>query len=168
MIAQHPELPVAGRQHIRGDEEISAAVQNLLSRARHRLEIFAPRIEVQTFNDPSTIDALNHFASNHQRNRGQFVITDETWFLRFNPRIVDLCRRLNSFYEVRRLTSDYPFDDECFIVVDRNSVFHQPKLTKPVAIVSIDNHGYARRFTRKFDSFWQVGESLQELFTLGL
>ena len=168
MITADAELPGADRQHIRGDEEISAAAQDLLTRARHRLEIFAPRIEVQTFNDPSTTDVLNHFASSHQRNRGQFVITDETWFFRFNPRLVDLCRRLNTFYEVRRLNTDYPFDNECFIIVDRESVFHQPKLTTPVAVVSIENRSYARHFARKFERYWQAAESLQELFTIGL
>ena len=157
-----------GRHHISGDEEINAAAQELLSRARHRLEIFAPRLELKAFHDPTATEILNHFATRDQRNRGQFIITDEAWFLRFNSRIVDLCRRLSSFYEIRKLSADYSFEQECFIVIDRESVFHQPELTKPVAITSVGDRGYAHQFARKIERYWDASESLQELFTLGL
>jgi hypothetical protein len=157
-----------GRHHITGAEELRAAAQELLSSARHRLEIFAPRFELKAFHDHTATEILNHFATRDQRNRGQFIITDEAWFLRFNSRIVDLCRRLSSFYEIRKLAAEYPFEQECFIVVDRESVFHQPELTERVAITSVGDRGYAGQFVRKIEAYWNASEPLQELFTLGL
>jgi len=157
-----------GRHHVSGDEEISAAAQELLSGARHSLEIFAPRFKLKAFHEHSVTEILSHFATRDQRNRGRFIITDEIWFMRFNSRIVDLCRRLSSFYEVRKLTADYPFEEEFFIVIDRESVFHQPELAKPVAVTSVGDRAYARRFARKIERYWDASEPLQELSTLGL
>ena len=168
MSVDNSATTATDKHHISGAAEISAAAQELLSCARHRLEIFAPRFELNAFHDHSATEILNHFATRNQRNRGQFIITDEIWFMRFNSRIVDLCRRLSSFYEVRKLAADYPSEEEFFIVIDRESVFHQPELAKPVAITSVGDRGYARRFTRKFERYWDASESLQELFTLGL
>ncbi len=157
------------RQHLEfARSEAGAPLQSLLAQARRRIDCYAPRLDLPVFASSAAAETLAHFVVASRQNRIRLLIGDERWFLRHNPRLVELARRFPSFMEVRRPPEELEMPDECFVVVDDAAHFQQPKLDDPRCILITGDRRGAARLQRRFDAEWELGEPLAELFTTGL
>lgn len=171
-MATEPDKPGAAapprRLLIRKHEALREKIGALVEDARHDVVIFAPWLDGRLFNTATLAHQLAGFAARDRRNRVRVLVEDAEQAVRDNDRIVDLCRRMSDFVQMRRVGEDHIGLQEMFVVLDRTAWLHQPDLVNPECLVSTDDRRAAGTLTQRFEEMWERSEPIPAVRTVGL
>lgn len=166
------ELPALGGDDaiLRCDsaEEVDRVVLALLTQARRSIAVSAPVLDLPAFNAERTARALARFAADNRRNHARVLIDNEQDLMRRNPRLVELCRSLPSFIELRVLPQEYGPLEELVVVADGTGFLRRREPGGTDASASMNAPARCRQLLREFDHRWERGERPRELTVTGL
>jgi len=140
----------------------------LLEHARRKVLVFSPRMDGYYFNKAQITQALAGFAAAHRNNRARFLVEDAAQTLRDNVRLIDLCRRLSDFVQMRQVVEEDRGLREMYIVVDDKDYVQQPDVLKPEYIVGTDARREAMALATRFERMWERSVAVPEIHPLGL
>lgn len=161
--------PAQSTRHVlRHREQVSVSLADLLGHARHQISVFGPQLDPTLFNVGTITHLLASFAAHHRHNRARFLIEDIDQVRHDNARLIELCRRMSEFVEIRQVGEEHAGLREFFVVVDRGGYLHQGDITRPEFIVDPHGPAEAAELLMRFDSMWARSEPIVEIRTIGL
>lgn len=140
----------------------------LAEAAQHELAVFAPQLDARLFNTARLSTALAHFVAGHRQRRVRFLVEDGAQALHDNGRVVDLCRRLSDFVDLRQVGEAHRGLREVFVVADRRAYLHQEDTAKPTCVIDPAGRRVALDLATRFESMWEQSEPVAGLRTAGL
>lgn len=147
---------------------IDRFAQALLVQARRSVAVSSPVYDLPAFNTEQTSQGLASLVAASRRNQVRLLLEDEQDFLRRNPRLVELCRSLPSFIQVRVLPREYGPLEELMIVADATGFLLRREAGGSHAGASMNAPARSRRLLREFDHRWERAERSRELTVTGL
>lgn len=156
------------RHVLRQREEVSASLANLLGHARHQISVFGPQLDPALFNVGAITHLLASFAAHHRHNRARFLIEDTDQVRHDNARLIELCRRMSEFVDIRQVGEEHVGLREFFVVVDRSGYLHQGDITRPEFVIDPHGPAQAAQLLMHFDAMWARSEPILEIRTIGL
>lgn len=162
------EPSVPGREIVADPEQVRERMALLAEGARHDIQLFAPQLDARLFNGGQLTAALAHFVARHHHGRVRFLIEDGEQALRDNQRVIELCRRLSDFVDLRQVGEVHRGLREVFVVADRAGYVHQQDITKPTFVVDPAGRRTAVELAGRFEAMWEQSEPLTGLRVAGL
>jgi hypothetical protein len=161
--------PAASPRAVVSDpEQVRERLAQLAEGARHDVQLFAPQLDARLFNGARLTAALAHFVSQHRHSRVRFLVEDGEQALRDNQRVVELCRRLSDFIDLRQVGEAHRGLREAFLVADRAAYAHQQDVTQPQFVVDPSGRRTALELAGRFEAMWEQSEPVAGLRTAGL
>jgi hypothetical protein len=162
------DKPAPTHRLVRDRDEIRNTLTALAQSAAREIMIFTPHLDGYLFNSGRFARALASFAARHRHNRARILVEDTEQALRDNDRVIELCRRLSDFIELRRVGEEHLGLREMFVVVDQRSCLYQQDLAKPDTVVHTQNVREALLLARRFNALWDRSDPIPALRTAGL
>ena len=156
------------RLHLHTRTEVQDLVARLLEQAKHRICVFAPMLPPDLFNSVQNAKALTHFAAAHRTNRALFLVEDGEKSVQHNGRVVQVCRRLSDFIEMRQIAEEEMDLQQLWVIVDDSSYLHQRHLDKQDYIARFEAKSEARSLLNQFERLWERSQPIHEIHPLGL
>ncbi|MFQ5994269.1 MAG: hypothetical protein ACE5K1_04180 [Acidiferrobacterales bacterium] len=165
----HPSSAASSeRLHLHTRTEVQDLVAHLLKQAKRRICVFAPMLPPDLFNSVQNAKALAHFAATHRSNRALFLVEDGEKSVQHNGRVVEMCRRLSDFIEMRRIVEEEIGLQQLWVIVDDSSYLHQRHLDKQDYIARFEAKSEARSLLDQFERLWERSQPIHEIHPLGL
>lgn len=149
-------------------DAIRDRIASLIESARREIIIFSPQMDAYFFNGSQATRSLASFAARHRYNRARLLIEDAGQSLRDNDRVVELCRRLSEFIQLRQVGEEHLGLREMFVIVDGVSYLHQLDVTEPECVVEPAGRKRAVELRSRFEHMWERSEPAIGLNTAGL
>lgn len=146
---------------------VNKVIAELIGQAQRSILVLANTLDLPGFKSADMEARLSKFVTLHPQNRARFLIEDEVYFVRHNPRLIELCRRFSTYLQVRRLAPDYWPPEELIIVADEIGYLKR-STTQPPILAHMNSPAEARPLARRVKDLWEYGEYLPELHPLGL
>ncbi len=140
----------------------------LAEAAQHEVMVFAPQLEARLFNTGRLTAALAHFVAGHRHRRVRFLVEDGAQALHDNERVIDLCRRLSDFVDLRQVGEAHRGLREVFLVTDRRAYLHQEDTARPACVIDPAGRRVALDLATRFEAMWEGSEPVEGLRTAGL
>jgi hypothetical protein len=168
--SQNPdsESTAPRREVVADPEQVREHMAQLAEGARHDIQLFAPQLDARLFNGGRLTVALAHFVAQHRHSRVRFLVEDGEQALRDNQRVVELCRRLSDYVDLRRVGEVHRGLREVFVVADRAAYVHQQDVTKPTFVVDPAGRRTAVELASRFEAMWEQSEPVSGLRIAGL
>jgi hypothetical protein len=160
--------PTTAPRVVRDRGGIAPRLVALIAQARHELAVFQPQLEPALFNASATTNALVAFVTAHRHNRVRLLVEDAEQAVRDNPRVVELCRRLSDFVEMRQVGEEHRGLRELFVTADRSGYLHQSDLTRPECVIELHDRGHGGELAQRFEAMWERSEPIAAIRTAGL
>ncbi|HLU61653.1 MAG TPA: hypothetical protein VKZ99_04815 [Gammaproteobacteria bacterium] len=147
-------------QGVSDNREAAAAVAG---EARRALAIFSHELEPQVYDTLEFLEAAKALALSASRARIRILLVDSTRAVREGHRLVELARRLSSFFEIRKPHPDDAGIPETFIIADEKALLHRPLATRWEGQASLHDPLRAREKLKLFEEIWQRSEPDPEM-----
>lgn len=123
--------------------------------ARRELAIFTRELEPQLYDTRAFLDAAKSLALSSSRARIRILLVDSARAVREGNRLVELARRLSSFFDIRKPHPDDAELAETFIVADEKALLHRPLASRWEGYANLHDPLRAREKLKQFEELWQ-------------
>jgi hypothetical protein len=120
------------------------------------------------FDRPDVVETISAIARDARNFRMQILIRDSSLIVARGHRLVELARRLDSRFAIRRLPGDAATEDLAFAAWDGRGYWLQPDSRVYQAQRNFDDPVQSRRFTERFERLWSRSAPDPELRLLRL
>ena len=144
------------------------AVDALLPLAHRRIELFTRDLDPQLYDRSSVVEAITQFALRHRNCRIRILTHDVEPAVKAGNRLIELCRRLSTYAEIRRTHEDYRERSDTFLLVDDYGLLERKLASRFEGRVSFKQPLEVRRLRSEFDEVWERSSTDPELRRLHL
>ena len=164
-----PELGrTEGEFALRSRDDNRQAVDALLPLAHRRIEIFTRDLDPQLYDRSPVVEAMTQFALRHRNCRIRILTHDVEPAVKAGNRLIELCRRLSTYAEIRRSHEDYRERSDTFLLVDDYGLLDRKLASRFEGRVSFKLPLEVRRLRSEFDEIWERSTTDPELRRLHL
>jgi hypothetical protein len=156
------------RLHLHSRAESYDFLAQMLARARRRISIFSPTLDIPLLNSAGTIEILGTFATASRYSLARFLVDDAERSIQNNARLVELCRRLSDFIKLQQVDEQDRNIREMFVLVDDSMYLHQRNLDEADYLVGLNTPGEARQLAVRYERMWERSQPIAGVHTLGL
>lgn len=166
----HPLLLEKDHQSWLFDNEsrMLALMDSLAGQAGHRIWLYDRLLEHDLYDRFRFRELISALARRHRLSEVRLLIHDDKPLVKRRHQLVELMRRLPSRMELRLVNTDYPVDDQPFMLVDREGVLYRHDFYKPDGFCNFSDSGRVRLLSEAFQRMWDAGRSSLELRQLPL
>lgn len=151
------------RQIVSSQQELQAAVINVIGHANRGLAILTPDLEPEIYDNEAFLDALKRFLLARSFARVRVLVSDPNRTIKLGNRLVDMGRRLTSYIEFRNLNPEYREEGAAYFIADNHSIVYRPRHDSWDGICDIKGASTAQRYLDAFDELWNASEPYPEL-----
>jgi len=151
------------RTSLEGVEEFREKAEMLVGRAQREIRIFSLRLEPGIYANNTFCDAIYTFATSHPLARVRILVKDIAQVIHHTHQLHELCLRLPSRIQIRKLETR----EEClhteFMLVDRTGILYKQEPERFVGYVVPHAPLEAVQLVEEFDNLWEQSELDPEL-----
>ncbi len=151
------------RKSIEGVESFSDQAVMLVNRAHREIRIFSHRLEPAMYSNGQFCDAVYAFATSHPLARVKILVKDIFYVVNHSNLLHDLCLRLPSRIQIRKLQTKESCLHTEFLLVDRAGILYKQEPERFVGYVVEYSPLEAIELVNEFDNLWEQGELDPEL-----
>lgn len=149
-------------------DENRQAVDLLLPAARRQIDICTRDLDPALYDRDKVVNFLTQFALQHRYSRIRILTHEVEPAIKAGHRLIELCRRLSTYAEIRRTHEDYRENNETFLLVDNYGLLHRKLATRLNGQVSFKSPLEVRRLRSYFDEVWERSSTDPEFRRLHL
>ena len=165
----NPELGrTEGEFALKTRDDNRLAVDALLPLAHRRIEIFTRDLDPPLYDRSPVVEAMTQFALRHRNCRIRILTHDVEPAVKAGNRLIELCRRLSTYAEIRRSHEDYRERSDTFLLVDDYGLLERKLASRFEGRVSFKLPLEVRRLRSEFDEVWERSSTDPELRRLHL
>ena len=143
-------------------------MDTMVSQAGQRLWLYDRVLDHDRYDRHRFRELVSSLARRHRLSEVRLLIHDDQPLVKHRHQLVELMRRLPSRIELRLVNSDYPYEDQPFILADREGVIYRHDFTRPSGFAGFSDSGRVRLLSENFQRMWDAGRSSLELRELPL
>lgn len=158
----HPPLKVSDRA------ENLLATLALLRQGRSTVEVVSRHLDPPIYADPSVCEEFKRLVLDNRRARVRILINDPEPIARSGHRLLDLARRLSSFFELRVPHPRHADYNSAFMLVDGTGLVLREFADRYEGQVSFGDRRTGRNLGVLFDEMWDLASPDPRLRQLSL
>ncbi len=170
--SQRPAPMILGQDDqswlVDADHQIPALMDSLASQARLRIWLYDQVLDHELYDRQRFRDLLSGLARNHRNSEIRILVHDDRPLVKRRHQVVELMRRLPSSVNLRLVNSDYPREDQPFMVVDRQGVLFRHRFDRPEGFANFSDSGRGKLLSENFQRMWDTSRPSLELRELPL
>lgn len=143
-------------------------MDSMVGQAGQRLWLYDRILDHDRYDRYRFRELISSLARRHRLSEIRLLIHDDQPLVKRRHQLVELMRRLPSRIELRLVNSDYPHEDQPFIIADREGVMYRHDFTRPSGFAGFADSGRARLLSENFQRMWDTGRRSLELRELPL
>ncbi|WP_461483209.1 GNAT family N-acetyltransferase [Porticoccus sp.] len=146
------------RVGIEGVDEFRDQAVMLVERAQREIRIFTFKLEPGIYANNQFCDAIYSFATSHPLARVRILVKDLAQVIHQTPQLHELCLRLPSRIQIRKLETKEDCLHTEFMLVDRTGILYKQEPERFVGYVVPHAPLEAVELVEEFDNLWEQGE----------
>ncbi len=143
-------------------------MDSMVGQAGQRLWLYDRILDHDRYDRYRFRELISSLARRHRLSEIRLLIHDDQPLVKRRHQLVELMRRLPSRIELRLVNSDYPHEDQPFIIADREGMIYRHDFTRPSGFAGFADSGRARLLSENFQRMWDTGRRSLELRELPL
>lgn len=144
------------------------SVDLLLPQARRQIDIFTRDLDPALYDRGEVVNFMTQFALRHRHARIRLLTHEVEPAIKAGHRLIELCRRLSTYAEIRRTHEDYRENNESFLLVDSYGLLHRKLSSRFDGRVSFKAPLEVRRLRSYFEETWERSSTDPEFRRLHL
>lgn len=169
-LGDHPRPMIAGEDTeawlFDKEDTLIRLMDSVVGQARQRILLYDRLLEHGLYDRARFRELLSALARQHRLSEIRILIHDDKPLIKRRHRLVDLMRRLPSHLSIRLVNDDHPFEDQPFLLADREGVVYRHDFDKPAGFAKFADGGRVRLLEDAFQRMWDGGRSSLELRNL--
>jgi len=156
------------QRRIDGAQGYTAAIDEVIAHAKHRLRVFDYDLSEGGYNSPRRFELLRDFLLANRANRLQFVVHETGYLTRYCPRLMLLLTQFGHAIQINQTTQDAKSIYDPFVLADTEHYVHRFHFQNPRALLALRDIAGSQLLNQRFDEL--LGASIPAVFasTLGL
>ncbi len=146
----------------------TAAVDELIDLAQHRLQIFDVDLKQWGWQTAARAERLGAFLRRSPKARIEFIAHDLRFLESSCPRLVALLRSHSHAVTVYRTGVEARSANDPLVIADGRHFLHRFHVEQPRATLAVEQPQMARPWAMRFDEIWATGEPGLGATVLGL
>ncbi len=139
-------------------EQIRELTAQMLYQADRKIDILSYDFDPLTYNNEDIFNAFEHFALQNHRNRVRIILHNPQLAVSRGHRIIELGKRLSSFFNFRCLPERFKSYTETFLIVDDIGVIHRPYPDSLKTNFHFADAQFAKSLNNTFTQIWDEAE----------
>ena len=148
--------------------EQTAAIDELIALARHRIRVFDQDLSQTGWNRASRTERLGAFLRGARGRRFDVIVHDTHYLESACPRMLNLLRDLSSSITIYRTGPEARLATDPLMVIDDRHYLHRFHFDQPRATMGIDQPEQTKTLATRFEEIWATGEPGINATVLGL
>jgi len=148
--------------------EQSAAIDELIGLARHRIRVFDHDLSQTGWSQSSRADRLAAFLREASGRRLDIIVHDTHYLESACPRVLKLLRTFSHVMTIYRTGREARLATDPLFIVDDKHYLHRFHFDQPRAAMGIHQPEPARSLASRFEEIWATGEPGLNATVLGL
>ncbi len=150
-----------------GSENLDAS-RELAHSATRTIAIFTRDLDPVIFNDLEFLDACKEMVLSTRFAKLRILLVDNARSVKEGSRMLELCRRLSSFMEIRKPHEDFHDLTEAFTIIDEQGILYRKLADRWEGFADLNDQALAREKLRLFDRIWEKSQVDTETRRLGI
>jgi len=163
-----PAPPIPRTVELTTIAEQIAAIDELVTLARHRIRVFDRDLSQTGWNQPTRVDRLGAFLRGVRGRRFDIIVHDATYLETACPRMLRLLRAYSYAVTIYRTGTEARNATDPLLIVDDRHYLHRFHFDQPRAAMGIEQPEQTRPLASRFDEIWATGEPGINATVLGL
>lgn len=161
---------LSGRNLATFGERARAAelLSELIDGAQREVLIYSQQLDRELFDNTAVTRALSALARRHPRSQIDVLIHDSRRVVGRRHELLELARRLDSKFRLRKVPSDEQSERRSFVVVDDKGLWLLPDHEEASGIACADDEVQAKHLRERFEELARRARPDPELRTLSL
>lgn len=139
-------------------EEQAELARSLLIQAERQVDILTHEFAPQVYDNEACFEAFEDFALRSRHSRVRVLVLSPRTVASKGHRILELGKRLNSYFQFRCPSERYQYLSQSFLVVDGIGVLYQPYQDSYRAHGNFCDAANARSLLALFNEIWMEAE----------
>lgn len=148
---------------IHTDQDLLPLMDNLAGQAQQRIWLYDRLLDHELYDREPLRDILSALARRHRISEVRLLIHDDKPLVQRRHQLVELMRRLPSHISLRLVSSNYPAEDQPFMLVDREGVLFRHRFDRPEGFAGFADSGRVRLLAEQFQRMWDYSRASLEL-----
>ena len=137
--------------------------EKLIQRAQREIRIFSQRLDAALYSNDQFCDAIYNFATNHPSAQVKVIVKDLFHVINHPNQFHELCRRLPSRIQIKKLDSKEDCLHSEFMVTDKAGLLYKQEPERYVGYASLHTPMEAAALVEDFEALWSEGKVDPEL-----
>ncbi|MDC0662037.1 GNAT family N-acetyltransferase [Marinobacter sp. SS21] len=171
-LDRRPAPMVMGKDHgswpVASEQQLVQVMDSVANQARQKLWLYDRELEHDLYDRQRFREILSALARRHRLSEIRLLIHDDKPLVKKRHQIVELMKRLPSKIELRTISEDHPFEDQPFMIADREAVLFRHEFGKPAGLALLAAGGRAKLMAEAFQRMWDVASPSKEFRQLGI
>lgn len=146
----------------------SAAIDELIDLARHRLQVFDIDLSEGGWQSEQRASSLSAFLRRDRKARLEMIVHDTRWLEMSCTRLLALLRLHSHAVTVYRTGSEARNAMDPLLIADGRHFLHRFHIDQPRAAFAVEQPQLARPLVMRFEQIWATGEPGLSATVLGL
>ncbi|MDS1309805.1 MULTISPECIES: GNAT family N-acetyltransferase [Marinobacter] len=138
-------------------------MDSVVGQTSQRLWLYDRILDHELYDRGRFRELVSDLARRHRLSEIRLLIHDDQPLIKRRHQLVELMRRLPSRIDLRLINSDYPYEDQPFLLADREGVVYRHDFIRPSGFASFADSGRVRLLSENFQRMWNAGRSSLEL-----
>lgn len=149
--------------HIETRDDCQQVSQAMANQAQRSLNIFSYDLEPMIYNTPGFYEATRSVIGADTSSLIRILVYDVNSIINKGHRLLDLCSRLSSRVQIRKLTKKY---HHAFMIADNIGIVDRRQHERFEGIANFNAHGTAQNLLVFFDGVWEQSSRIPEIYSL--
>ena len=150
--------PVEHQQVLDTIADQTAAIDDLIGRARHSIRVFDYDLSETGWNGKARAENLATFLRTNRNARLDIILHDTRWLERSCPRMTNLLKLFSHAITIYRTGPGAKGAMDPLMIVDGRHFLHRYHIEQPRATLAIEAPHAANPLARRFEEIWATGE----------
>ncbi|MFP3978191.1 MULTISPECIES: GNAT family N-acetyltransferase [Marinobacter] len=146
-----------------GESSLLGLMDSMVGQTNQRLWLYDRILDHDLYDRSRFRELVSDLARRHRLSEIRLLIHDDQPLIKRRHQLVELMRRLPSKIDLRLINSDYPHDDQPFLISDREGVVYRNDFIRPSGFASFADSGRVRLLSENFQRMWNAGRTSLEL-----
>ncbi|MDQ7075420.1 MAG: GNAT family N-acetyltransferase [Gammaproteobacteria bacterium] len=140
----------------------------LAQQAKRTIRILTRTMDPMLLSNEAFVDALSQMIRSGQRANVQILISDPSNAIKAGHRLTQLCQRLSSFIQVRRLQKEHNDLNRAFIMADDTGLLLRNQGEQPQGLLKLHAGAEAKEMNHFFLQAWEMSSPDPEFRQLSI
>ncbi len=163
-----PESAPARVAELSSIGEQAAAIDELISLARHRIQVFDQDLSQTGWNDAGRSERLSAFLREVRGRRLDIIVHDTRYLETACPRMLRMLSAYGHAMTILQTGPEGKVATDPLLIVDGRHYLHRFHFEQPRAALGIGQPEQTQPLAARFDEIWATGESGVNASVLGL